>query len=313
VQPDRELAHIHYFCGNVEIPSDLQVREPQRVALYKAVAELMRAYAALANDLVRAGYDEAQAGQLKHEVETAVKLREIIRKASGETIDLKAYEADMRHLIDTYIEAEESRALSRFGEVGLLDLIANGGLAAAVASLPKGLQANPRAVAETIANNVRSKIIKDHLADPAFYETMSALLAEVLADLNAQRIGYEEFLKRIAERIVKPMAAGRSGDTPAELDTPGKRRVFNNLRPAAGQTAGLKAQEPRPAGAGGEREQAIRLALEIDATVRRVRPNGWRGNKAKENVIKAALMPLLDNDPAEVERLFEVIKAQTEY
>ena len=30
-----------------------------------------------------------------------VKLREIIRKASGETIDLKAYEADMRHLIDT--------------------------------------------------------------------------------------------------------------------------------------------------------------------------------------------------------------------
>jgi type I restriction enzyme, R subunit len=29
------------------------------------------------------------------------KLREIIRKASGESLDLKAYEADMRHLIDT--------------------------------------------------------------------------------------------------------------------------------------------------------------------------------------------------------------------
>ncbi|EQD69081.1 hypothetical protein B1A_07040, partial [mine drainage metagenome] len=36
----------------------------------------------------------------------------IIRMASGETLDLKAYEADMRHLIDTYIE-RMSRAPSR--------------------------------------------------------------------------------------------------------------------------------------------------------------------------------------------------------
>jgi type I restriction enzyme R subunit len=36
-------------------------------------------------------------------------VREIVRKASGESLDLKAYEADMRHLIDTYIEADEPR------------------------------------------------------------------------------------------------------------------------------------------------------------------------------------------------------------
>lgn len=39
VEPPREdLDFIHYFCGNTEIPSDLEEREPRREALYKAVA-----------------------------------------------------------------------------------------------------------------------------------------------------------------------------------------------------------------------------------------------------------------------------------
>jgi type I restriction enzyme R subunit len=46
-------------------------------------------------------------------------------------------------------------------------------------------------VAETIANNVRSKIIKEHLNDPAFYDKMSALLNEILSDLKALRIDYQ--------------------------------------------------------------------------------------------------------------------------
>lgn len=45
VQPPKdELAHIHYFCGNTEIPADLKEHEPQRTALYKAVVVLVRAY-----------------------------------------------------------------------------------------------------------------------------------------------------------------------------------------------------------------------------------------------------------------------------
>jgi type I restriction enzyme R subunit len=55
------------------------------------------------------------------------------------------------------------------------------------------------------------------------------------------------------------------------------------------------------------------LALKTDEAVRRVRPNSFRGNQAKENVIKAALLPLLGEDRAEVERIFLIIKAQKEY
>jgi type I restriction enzyme R subunit len=49
------------------------------------------------------------------------------------------------------------------------------------------------------------------------------------------------------------------------------------------------------------------LALEIHETVTRVRPDDWRGIKTRENVIKAALMPLLGNDQTEVERVFLLI------
>jgi type I restriction enzyme, R subunit len=286
--PNGELEHIRYFCGNTEIADDLKEREGQRVTLYKAVAAVVRAYANVADDMPQAGYTSGEIADIKKEVERALKLREIIRKAAGETIDLKAYEADMRYLIDTYIQAEDPRTISDFGEVGLLDLIVKGGVAEAVKSLPTGIRNNKDAVAETIANNVRSKIIKENLNDPAFYDKMSALLGEIIADLRAARIDYEEFLKRIGE-LAKTVQAGKTDDTPKALDTPGKRALYNNLA------------------------QNEALALKIDETVRKVRPNGFRGNQAKENVIKKALFPLLANDRGEVERVFVIIKAQSEY
>jgi type I restriction enzyme R subunit len=286
--PKQELQHIHYFCGNVEVPSDLEERSPQRVALYKTVATLVRAFANLADDLPRAGYTDDQIDKLKKKIDDHLKLREVIRRASGETIDLKAYEADMRHLIDTYIEAKEPRKISNFGEVGLLELIVNSGMADAIATLPAGIQGNQTAIAETIANNVRSKIIKEHLRDPAFYDRMSVLLREILDDLKAKRISYEQFLVRMAD-VAKQVQSGMADDTPVKLDTPGKRALFNNL---------------------GQNEA---LALQIDATVKQVRPDKWRGVKPKENIIKAALLPLLGNDQAEVERVFIILCGQTEY
>src|SRR5262249_49182912 len=94
VQPPKgELEHIHYFCRNTEIPDDLKEHEPQRVALYKSTAALVRAFANIGDDLPQAGYSDSQITGIKGDLNRYVKLREIIRRASGETIDLKAYEA----------------------------------------------------------------------------------------------------------------------------------------------------------------------------------------------------------------------------
>ena len=85
------------------------------------------------------------------------------------------------------------------------------------------------------------------------------------------------------------MQAGKSDDTPKQLETPGKRALFNNLH------------------------QNEELALKIDEKVRNMRPADWRGYKTRENIIKAALLPLLGNENAEVERIFLIITAQREY
>ena len=90
----------------------------------------------------------------------------LFARPSGESLDLKAYEADMRHLIDTYIEADEPRKISPFDNMGLLELIVK--IANATATQLGGLKGNKNGVAETIENNVRRKIIKEHLSDPAY-------------------------------------------------------------------------------------------------------------------------------------------------
>ena len=306
VEPPRgELEHIHYFCGNTEIPTDLQEREPQRAALYQATAALLRAYANIADELQAAGYSVADVARIRRQLDHYLKLRDIIRNASGESLDLKAYEADMRHLIDTYIQASEPRKISPFDGLSLVELIVKTGIADAIAARLGAIKAKPVAVAETIENNIRHKIIKMHLSDPAYYEKMSALLDGIIADRKARAIEYEEYLKRIAE-LAKQIETGQADDTPVTLDTPGKRALYNNL-----QRTGSPSKE-QPAEYQVSDDPALNLALRIDTTVRQVRPDGWRGVEPRERVIKKALYDVLD-DVAEAERMFLIINEQTEY
>jgi type I restriction enzyme R subunit len=270
--PGGELEHIHYFCGNTEIAEDLKAHEPQRVALYKATVALVRAYANISDELGRAGYSAADIQGIEQSLDRYLKLREIIRNASGESLDLKAYEADMRHLIDTYIEADEPRKISPFDDMPLLELIVKTGIAEAINSRLGGLKGNRDAVAETIENNVRSKIIKEQLSDPAFYDRMSKLLDEIITARKARAIEYEKYLKQIAE-LVKKVAAGQAEDTPVQLDSPGRRALYNLLSQGG--------NDALPGGLHAASGGVLDLALRIDDVVKLNRPDGWRGVQAK--------------------------------
>ena len=220
--PSGELEHIHYFCGNTEIPDDLAARQTQRDALYQAAAALVRAFANISDEMEAAGYSECEISRIKQDLDRYLKLREIIRQASDETIDLKAYEADMRHLIDTYIEADAPRTISPFENMTLLELIVKSGIADAITCMPDDIKGNKDAVAETIANNVRSKIIKEHLNDPAFFNKMSSLLDEIIKDLKAKRLDYEAYLKQIAE-LANQVWTGHAETMPEKVNTTGRR------------------------------------------------------------------------------------------
>jgi type I restriction enzyme R subunit len=288
VQPPKDrLAYIHYFCGNPENEDDLKVNEAKRTALYKQTVALIRAYANIVAELEEAGYSQTEIYDIKKKVDFYLKLREEIKNASGETLDMKTYEADMRHLIDTYIQAEDPRIISPFADMSLLDIIVNSGIAAAITSLPKGIREDKEAVAEAIENNVRKKIIKEHLIDPAYFEEMSKLLNDVIKERKAKAISYEEYLHKIAELSKKVSNATRD-DLPKEIETNAQRALYHNL---------------------GNNEA---LALQLDEAVKTVKKSDWRGNLPKENEIKAALLKIL-KDKDEVERIFSIIKQQGEY
>jgi type I restriction enzyme R subunit len=214
----------------------------------------------------------------------------------------------MRHLIDTYIEAAEPRKVSSFDDIPLLEMIVKTGIDKAIVTRLGGLQGNKNAVAEIIENNVRSKIIKDHLNDPAYYEKMSALLDEIIAARKAKAIEYEEYLKRIAD-LVKQVEAGHEDDILEVLKTsPALRALYNNLQ-SNGKYSDLAKES-------GEyivhKDQVLDLALKIDETVKRVKSDDWRGVEPREQVIKQALYDIL-HEVEEVNRIFIIIKAQKEY
>jgi len=285
--PKGDLEYIHYFCGNTEIPEDLKAREVQRTALYKATANLLRAYANIGDDMEAAGYTTDAIEQIKTRVDHFLKLREIIKNAANEKIDLKAYEADMRYLIDRYIQAEESVVISPFADMPILEVIVKCGLGEAINALPEGIRSNREAVAETIENNVRSHIIKNHLLDPAYFEKMSTLLNEIIKFRKENAEKYKEYLEKIAD-LANQVVAAQPDDMPKSLNTKAKRVLYSNL---------------------GENET---LALQINDVVRDSKQDGWRGNPAKENQIKQAIFEVV-NDVEEVERIFTIVKQQSEY
>jgi type I restriction enzyme R subunit len=309
--PKDQQAYFRYFSskdpGNAE---QLKANEPQRLSLYKLTAALIRAYADLANEMPGAGYNNVEAESVKKEVTYYENVRNEIKLHSGDAIDLKQYEPAMRHLIDTYIRAEESRKMSAFDDLSLVQLIVERG-AAAVNAMPEGIRKNKEAVAEAIENNVRRLIIDESPVNPKYYEKMSALLDALIKQRRQEAIAYEEYLKKIVEltRMVKDPAAGEY--YPLNINSPGKRALYDNL----------------------VKNEALALAL--DEAVRAKAQDEWRSNpfkiKAVRNAIKAALtagtpvpgvvqdkQPHYGDEPVEsederVDRILELVKKQDEY
>ena len=113
--------------------------------------------------------------------------------------------------------------------------------------------------------------------------------------------------------MARKVEAGVAEDAPEPLKrSPALRALYNNLKRARERPArDDRVAEATPAYTVSG-DPILDLAIELDAEVKRVRPDGWRGIQARENTIKAAMLPLLENED-EVERIFLIIKAQGEY
>jgi len=287
--PKDSVAYIRYFCGDVENPYALKENEFKRVKLYKAVSHLLRMYADLANDMVKAGFSKEQAKVIEREVCHYEQVRMEIKLASGDYIDLKKYESAMRTLIDRYISAEESEKLSAFNDMTLVDLIVKKG-EEAIKDLPEAIKQSQEATAETIENNVRRLIIDEMPTNPKYYQRMSELLDELVKQRKQADVEYKEYLAKIIVLSRQVKNPEQSAYYPKAIDSKAKQALYDNL---------------------GQDEAK---ALMVHEAVMRSRWADFRGNPLKERAIKIAIKKVLTKfSDDELKNIFEIIKNQHEY
>ncbi len=305
----REVEHfLHYFCGDAANPNALNETEALRVSFYKAVAVFVRAFAAIAQDLDDAGYTDNEAAAVQQEVAFYSEIRSAIKKHSGEELDIKPYEADMRHLINTYIQADPATALGELGDLSLTELIVETGIHDAITrKLNAAGKLSRNAIAEGIINNVRKTIIREQLTDPRFYERMSLLLDDLIKQSRADTVAYEEFLRR-AEALARQLAA-KGGDDEVPVALHGRHEaavIYRNLPAILAHRAEAASKVAETEAEYGT--ELVTLALEIDRTMRERAPAGWKGDQAREAQVLNALFPLLKRNRPATEALFELLK-----
>ena len=310
VEPPKDTkAYLHYFCAADTADKEaLKNNEPKRIALYKAVAALLRAFANLANEMPEAGYSEADIERIRQEVKHYEQVREEVKLASGDYLDMKVYEPAMRHLLDTYIQAEESRVLSAFDELGLVDLIVQQG-ADALEKLPEGLRDDREAMAETIENNLRKLIIDEQPVNPKYYERMSELLDALIEERRQQALEYEEYLKQLVELSKKVKDPSASIIYPPSINSPARRALYDNLKGRPEIEAIVSEMQM----AADIPDMAEFLALAVDDVVRNTKKAEWRGNRFKEREVRNAIAEVIGPHDELVDLLFEIVKNQDEY
>lgn len=287
VHPKDEPTFIKFFCGNTENPKDIKDTEEKRVALYKAVVSLIRAYSNVANEMHKLGYSDAEANSIKDEVKYYSDLRETIKQASGDYLDLKRFEPGMRQLMDMYLDAKSSAKISDFENKSLVDLIVKLGDEVKGTSEDKKKK-RQEAVAETIENNVRKVIIEESQTNPKYYEKMSKLLDEIIQLRKQGTCDYQDYLEKIKELATK-VAEPSSGEAyPNIINTRAKQALYDNLN------------------------SDEELATILDRVILDNKLDGWRDGGIKEKKLMLAVNQIIVDVDKTIE-IMNIIKAQGEY
>ena len=289
--PKDEPAYSRYFCSDpAGDQTQLKENEQKRLALYKQVAQVLRAFAGVAGDEIAAGYTAAEFAAITKEVTEYSAIRDVIKLVSGDYIDLKMYEPAMRYLIDTYIKADQSKKVSTFDDMSFVQLLVKKG-EGAVDDLPDNVKKNKKLVAELIQNNVRKLIIDERPINPKYFDKMSELLDALVEKLRQEAIDYQEYLKEVAELSRKIADPNRGGDYPASINSAGKRALYDFLLEDEG------------------------LVIEVDKAIRDSAQDGWRANRMKIRKVNRAVKTVLENRNVEVDvrELIELVKVNGEY
>lgn len=291
-EPKSIVNYQKYFVGLSDNKEAIKNNEAKRILLYKCVVALIRAYSNIANEYDLVGYSEKEIIEIREEVKHYEKVREEIKLSSGDYIDLKKYEPDMRQLIDKYVKADDSEVIVDFEEIGVLELLIKSRSEDFIKGMPKGFQENEEAMSEAIENNVRKLIIDEKSVNPKYYEKMSELLDELIKERKENAIEYKEYLKKIKELASKVYEPDENDDVEYPISIKGslaKRALYDNL------------------------DNDEELTNKIDEIIERTKEDNWIGHPMKERKIFNSIAKETGLDDETIESLMDIIKKQHDY
>ena len=256
----------------------------KRESLYNAVKILITRYSAIALDMDKAGYSEAEAQDIFERVKNFDNLRNAIMRRAGDIIDMKSYDQQMRSILDTYVDAKPSRVLEMLEDFSFLDLILDGDPDESIEEA-EDILGGREGVASTITANVRRVINKKRDSNPEEYNKFSERINRLLTEYRQGVLEYKEYLKAIAE-LARELS---NRTTDPRLDSEAKRALFDNLG------------------------EDIELALEVYNNIRLNAKQGFRTNPTKIAKLKRSLSNLAADKPFDVDKILNIAIHQPEF
>lgn len=293
--PKNDTDYIDYFCGDDSENDEFIGR---RDILYSLTSSLTRSFANCSDKLVSDyGYSENEVTNIRSNIASYNRIKEMVKLASCDYIDQKPYEADMRYILDTYIKAEESKTVSKLGNMSLVELLIDNTTTTPVGAIIDGLPGDNNAKAETIDNNLQHEIVKKMSSNKVYYGKLSEMLETIIEQRRIEAMSYEEYLRHVVELAQAILHPEEHADYPDSIKgSESKRALYDYFN---------KNED---------------IALAIDTSIRNaIRPD-WKKNYQKQQKIRNAIYHCLadfdygEEDAAEQTNIiFTIAEGQVEY
>lgn len=286
--------YFDYFCYNQAETTDPEAQQTQIVAntqkredFYDACHNLVRRYVAIATEMDAAGFTDTEAKEIYQQVKYYDDLRVAIMHRCGDYVDFKAYDAEMRALLDDYVTAARVEVLEKLDDFSFLDIIqvdSDGDVD--VDPEAEEELGGQKGTAETMTSSTRRVINRKRETNPEEYKYFSERINRLIREYQEHEIEYKKFLKEIME-LAKELKAGK--DVDPRINTELKKALFDNLA------------------------KDIEFALAVYDVIEANAQIGFRENAMRKKKLKKAIEKAIEGTSFTADSILDIVIHNTDF
>lgn len=304
--PRDDAAHIRFFCKPPAAEDEADADSRKRNTFYSLVSALTRSFADSADRLVTDfDYTVEDVAEIRADVHNYNQLKDAVMLAAQDWIDLRSYQKDMRFILDTYVNAQDSTLVSKLDDTPLVELLLDNTSTTPVDPILETVTDDESTKAEIIDANLTSEIIRKMPMNRTYYGKMSELLKKLIGERRLGALSYAEYLRHVTELARRIHTPEETENYPEQIRSTQAGRALYDF---------IDEQDAlRNADAGD-------LSYDLHYGIMESLETGWLANRQKQQRIKLAIAVTLeeygcleDQIDALVEQIYDMATRQEEY